>query len=118
MRFKVDENLPAEVVKLLADAGHDGISVLSQKMSGKPDGKVASVCAAESRALITLDLDFADIRIYPPASYPGIIVLRPRQQDKHSVLAIIVRLIPILPTQPLDKHLWIVDETTIRTRTT
>ena len=36
MRFKTDENLPAEVADLLADAGHDASSILGQDMGGTP----------------------------------------------------------------------------------
>ena len=33
--------------------------------------------ARELRMLLSLDLGFADIRMYPPGSHPGIIVFRP-----------------------------------------
>jgi hypothetical protein len=39
--------------------------------------------------LVTLDLDFANIRAYPPAEYPGIVVLRPNKREKRSVLALV-----------------------------
>jgi hypothetical protein len=31
MKFKVDENLPVEVVSVLCDAGHDAISVVEMQ---------------------------------------------------------------------------------------
>jgi predicted nuclease of predicted toxin-antitoxin system len=68
-KFKVDENLPVDVVELLSLAGHDAVSVLDQQLGGRPDPLLASVCQHEGRALVTLDLDFADIRTYPPSSY-------------------------------------------------
>jgi len=42
--------------------------------------------------LVTLDLDFANIRAYPPGEHAGIIVLRSKRQDKLTVLAYIRRL--------------------------
>jgi predicted nuclease of predicted toxin-antitoxin system len=116
MQFKLDENLPVDAAQLLINAGHDALTVLDQNMGGRPDPDVAEVCQREGRALITLDLDFSDIRTYPPANYSGIIVLRPRLQDKTSVLSLIARLLSTLAVEPLDKHLWTVDETSIRIR--
>ena len=71
--FKVDENLPVEATVLLQDAGHEALSVHDQGMVGSTDENIAVVCQAEKRAVVTLDLDFADIRAYPPEDYFGLI---------------------------------------------
>lgn len=116
-RFKIDENLPIEAAEILEDAGHDAVTILAQGMVGELDPKVASVCQAENRALITLDLDFSDIRTYRPGDYTGIIILRPRNQAKQTVLAFVSQLIAVLETgEPLGGHLWIVQETGLRIR--
>ena len=116
-RFKIDENLPIEVAEVLKAAGHDAMTIFDQSMVGNLDPKVASVCKAEGRVLVTLDLDFSDIRTYPPAEFPGIIVLRPRNQAKPTVLALVNQLIALLETgEPLAGHLWIVQETGLRIR--
>jgi predicted nuclease of predicted toxin-antitoxin system len=62
MRFKTDENIPIEVTELLRQHQHDALSVHDQQMAGQADPQVASVCQTEGRALVTFDLDFADIR--------------------------------------------------------
>jgi len=116
-KFKIDENLPVEVAEMLKAAGHDAMTIFDQSMVGDLDPKVASVCKAEGRALVTLDLDFSDIRTYPPAEFRGIIVLRPRNQAKPTVLALVNQLIALLETdEPLAGHLWIVQETGLRIR--
>ena len=76
MRFKLDENLPGSLVATLENAGHDAATVTEQGLQGKPDERVASVCRAEDRILLTLDSGFADIRVYPPTDHPGIVVFR------------------------------------------
>ena len=76
MKFKVDENLPIEVGAILTEAGHDAETVADEALIGAPDPKLADVARDEERALVSLDLDFADIRVYPPHEYPGIIVFR------------------------------------------
>ena len=116
MRFKLDENLPAEAAELLRTKGHGAVTVLEQEMGGNPDGDVAAACQREGRALLTLDTDFADIRTYPPAAYPGIVVLRLEQQDKIYLLAVLQRLLALLDVGDLAGHLWIVDEKRVRVR--
>jgi predicted nuclease of predicted toxin-antitoxin system len=64
MRFKVDENLPVEVVQLLCEAGQEATTVLDQHLGGSRDATVATICYQEWRALVTLDRDFAAIRTY------------------------------------------------------
>jgi predicted nuclease of predicted toxin-antitoxin system len=116
MRFKTDENLPEEFAQILRAAGWDAVTVIAQRLGGKSDPTVASVCAAESRVLITLDTGFGDIRTYPPKQYAGVIVLRPIQQDKPSIIAIANRLVMALRDHPIDGELWIVDDRRVRIR--
>lgn len=116
MKFKVDENLPVDAAQLLRQAGYDAATVSEQHLSGTADSTVASVCRREGRILVTLDLDFADIRTYPPAQYPGFIVLRLKQQDKPRVLEVLGRLTEIFLAEPLERHLWIVEERQVRIR--
>jgi predicted nuclease of predicted toxin-antitoxin system len=84
MRFKVDENLPHEATDLLLSVGHDAMRVLDQRLGGTPDSDLYAICQQEGRVLMTLDLDFSNIRAYPPGESAGIIVLRPVNQDKLS----------------------------------
>ena len=116
MEFKVDENLPVEVADFLRQVGYDAATVVEQHLEGRPDSDIASVCQKEGRILVTLDTDFADIRAYPPAQFPGLIVLRLREQDKPHVLEVIGHLIPLLSSEPLERLLWIVEETRLRIR--
>jgi predicted nuclease of predicted toxin-antitoxin system len=114
MKFKIDENLPVEIVNLLEDNGHNAVTVLEQNVGGKPDSHIGEVCQKEKRALITLDTDFSDIRTYPPNKFHGLIVLRLKRQDKPYVLSVVSRLINILLKEPLQRHLWIVEEGRVR----
>lgn len=116
MKFKIDENLPWEAVELFGDAGYEASSVLGQSMGGASDPDVASECRREQRALLTLDVDLADIRTYTPEEYHGLIVLRLKQQDKVHVVDVMRRLLPALETEPLADRLWIVEEKHIRIR--
>ena len=116
MLFKIDENLPVEVAELLRDSGHDALTVLDQQLGGQPDRTIGGILRDEKRALMTLDLDFADIRAFPPGEYAGLILFRLPVQDKHSILSLVKRVIPLLSREPLVGTLWIVDPTAIRIR--
>lgn len=114
--FKIDENLHPDVASFLREHGHDASTVWDEGLRGTSDADLAQVCRTENRALITLDLDFADIRTYPPERYPGLIVLRVTRQDKSHLLGVIRRVIPLLREETLAQHLWIVDEQNVRIR--
>jgi len=116
MKFKIDENLPLEFAEVLQAAGHDAVTVLEDALSGVTDLEVLSVCRSEDRAIVTLDIDFADIRLYPPEETPGILVFRVRSQDKPHLLSCLRRLIPLMESESLKGRLWIVEEDRIRIR--
>jgi len=116
MRFKTDENLSVTVAELLRQHGHDAMSIDEQQMSGFPDGNVAEVVKSEGRVLITLDLDFSNIQNYPPAEYPGIIVLRPPRQDNATVQALLLKVLPLMTDEKLAGKLWIVEDQKVRVR--
>lgn len=114
MRFKIDENLPIEVAEMLLNEGHDALTVLDQQMCGDTDDQIAAVCQRERRIIVLLDLDFANIRAYPPRDFSGLIVLRLKKQDKVHALEVFKRLLRTLSSEQLEKRLWIVDENRIR----
>jgi predicted nuclease of predicted toxin-antitoxin system len=89
--FKIDENLPKDVAELLRSHGFSVETVEAEGLGGADDNVLAAAIQREHRVLITLDLDFSDIRTYPPEHYSGIIVLRPKAQDKVSIMALLRR---------------------------
>lgn len=116
VKFKLDENLPIEARDDLHNAGHDAVTVADQQLAGQPDRQIANVCRTEGRAVLTLDLDFSDIRAYPPRDYAGIVVLRPAVQSVPTIRRLVGQVIALVPTEPLAGNLWIVDDARIRIR--
>lgn len=94
MIFKVDENMPEETADLLLAAGYDAETVKQEGLSGTDDPVLAALIQQEGRALVTFDLEFGDIRKYPPKDYHGLIVLRSKQQDKWTLLTLVRKFIP------------------------
>lgn len=116
MDIKLDENIPQEAAVIFEDAGHHVSTVIGQGLGGKKDFEVAAACKTESKVLITLDTDSANLGVYPPEDYAGIIVLRLANLAKPHVLSILARLRDSLKTQTPSGALWIVEEHRIRIR--
>lgn len=116
MRVKLDENLPLQLKHLFTDSGHDAVTVLDQEIGGATDADVASVCIAEERVLVTQDIDFADIRTYPPGTHPGLVVFRLSNQTRDALLAVGARVVEMLSNAYPRGQLWIVEDSRVRIR--
>jgi predicted nuclease of predicted toxin-antitoxin system len=97
--LKLDENLAQAHVDFLNGAGYSAERVTDEGLSGADDAVVWQRAVAEGRLFLPLDLDFADVRRFPPGSHPGILLLRPRSRSRDAVLEILER---ILQEQPLN----------------
>lgn len=119
MKFKLDENFGTRTQRLFAGAGHDVITVEAQRLCGCTDQRLFDVCSAETRCLITLDLDFADIRRFPPDGAAGVVVVRLPPNPTLPILEARVRdLLSTLGTRPLAGRIWIVEPGRIRVHQT
>lgn len=116
MKLKIDENLPVECAALLRDVGHEADTVADERLLGAEDTLMASGSKAEGRVLVTLDLDFGNVQAYPPSQHAGIIVLRPKIQDKRTVLLLMRRIALELTRRTPAGELWIVEPDRIRFR--
>ena len=115
MKLKLDENLSERGQALLAAAGHDVSTVALQRLQAEPDKVVIEACRREGRALVTLDLDFANPLDFVPIDYAGIAVLRlPKKATPDELLQAIATLAKGLTLQPLAGKLWIVELDRIR----
>ena len=92
---------------IVQSAGWQCDTVYDEVLSGAEDTRVSAVCRAEGCVLFTIDLDFADIRAYPPAEYEGIVVLRPVKPSRASILRLLERAMPVLSTGWVAHRLWI-----------
>ena len=116
MRFKIDENLPVEAAEILRAGGHECHTVYDERLGGAPDSLVYERCRRERRVLVTLDLDFSDIRAYPPHESPGIVVIRPTELDRDHVIRLFHKTLAAVDRDDVTGALWIVEEDRIRIR--
>ena len=116
MRLKLDENVPHQAVHDLRALGHDVETAVSEGLAGALDSAVLSACTAEDRILVTLDLDFSDMRAYPPGSHRGIWVLRPPRQTIATVVALALAGVRLAATEITEGRLWVIDDARVRIR--
>jgi predicted nuclease of predicted toxin-antitoxin system len=116
LKIKIDENLPGEFGHILRSAGFEADTVGEEELCGADDETVLHRSQAENRVLMTLDLDFSNIRAYPSGNLQGMIVLRPRTQDKLALISLLRRLMVVLGDQSPKGQLWIVEPDRIRFR--
>jgi predicted nuclease of predicted toxin-antitoxin system len=115
-RFKLDENLARVIEIELRQTGHDVKTALEQKLGGRPDSQLLDACRAEDRILVTLDLDFADVRTYPPQDQSGIWVLRPATQSVEATLEVLRSAVGLASIERTANRLWIVQPGRVRVR--
>ena len=116
MHIKVDEDLPAQVVQRLRDRGYDASGVLDQNMGGWKDSRLWQAVQAHSQFLVTADKGFGDIRIYPPETHGGVLLLRPSEDGIRPVLDMLDRVLAAYRIETLAGFLVVATPQSIRIR--
>ena len=78
MKLKLDENLSRHLKHVLENLNYDVLTASDQGLLSQDDITIGKAAKTEGRMLLTLDLEFGDLRKYPPGNHPGIILFRPR----------------------------------------
>jgi predicted nuclease of predicted toxin-antitoxin system len=118
VRFFVDANLPRSVATLLKNHRHEVEFARDIGLGAAPDTQIAARAKATGSALITRDLDFADVRRYPPAVYNGLVVLRLQDGAIAKDIVQAVERFVAIPEflSSLDRRLAIVESHRVRFR--
>ncbi len=116
MKLKLDENLSRHLKPALTGLGHDVLTTADEDLLSHPDTEVAASAAREGRMLLTLDVEFADLRKYPPGSHPGIVLFRPASLGPLSVNAFVERFARSTELSLLHGCVAVVDPHSVRVR--
>ena len=109
MKFLADECVYLVTVRLLRGLGHSVLTVHEAGLDGQPDEQILEFAQNENRILLTADLDFSNIRRYPPKSYCGIIVLKIRPYNANEVHATLQHFLAATNEASIRETLVIVD---------
>lgn len=116
MKIKLDENISRHLKIVVNQKGHEVITVEDEGLLGKPDVEVGAVAKNEGRMLFTLDVEFSNLRKFPPGSHPGIVLFRPQSMGPLSVNRFVTQFLEGTDLASLYGCVVIVDPTRIRIR--
>jgi len=78
---KLDEPLADSLAELVRSHGYPAGTVLGQNWGGLKDPLLWPLVQAAREFFVTTDKGFGDIRVYPPGTHAGILVLRPDRES-------------------------------------
>lgn len=116
MRFKIDENLPSELLADLLQLGHEAHTVFDEGLAGGSDPVVLAAAHAEGWVLLTLDKGIASLAYYPPERFSGIVLFRPDASGRGAVMRFVRERLPDVLELDLPGHLVVVGPSRIRIR--
>ncbi|GAK55212.1 hypothetical protein U27_02044 [Candidatus Vecturithrix granuli] len=116
MRIKVDEDLPSAVVYELREHGYSAMSVIEQGLGGWKDPELWQTVQKEGRFLITADKGFADIRVYPPGTHAGVLLLRPDEDGIRPVMELLDNVLQYYDLQTFSGAVVVANPRGIRVR--
>jgi predicted nuclease of predicted toxin-antitoxin system len=116
VKLKLDENLSRHLKPVLLLLGHDTETADDEGMLSRPDTEVGRAAREAGRILLTLDLEFGDLRKYPPGGHPGIVLFRPRDFGPLSVNRFVERFVRDTNLEELAGCLAIVEPFRVRIR--
>lgn len=82
LTFFMDQCVPDSIIQFLRNAGHEILPLKEHIPKESPDSAVIKKAQQLNTILISLNGDFADIVIYPPTNYNGIIAIQLRNHPE------------------------------------
>lgn len=92
-----DENLDADVVRWLIDAGFDVLDVCLAGLQGSTDGELLRRAVAENRVIVTHDADFGTLAILQGEPVVGLVFLRPGHMNPQFTTGTLGRILAADP---------------------
>jgi len=90
MKILIDADLPRPTADLLRSLGHDATDVRDVGLGAAPDERIAEYAQRHGLCLVTGDFDFADVRVYPPENYSGLVVFAfPDDANRDRILRLV-----------------------------
>ncbi len=116
VKLKLDENLSRHLRQALGNLQHDVTTAAEEGLLSKPDTAVAVAAKDKGRILLTLDVEFADLRKYPPGTHPGVVLFRPRSFGPVTVNRFVEEFVRSSDLRLLAGCVVVVDPTRVRVR--
>ena len=118
LKFLIDECVGLPTIVLLRKLGYMVITAEEAELDGKLDSEILKWAIKEKHVLITEDIEFGNILLYPPESHHGIILLRFRHSLEYKIHNVLLKILEELSIDDFDKTLIVVDADKYRVRRT
>jgi predicted nuclease of predicted toxin-antitoxin system len=96
VRFLIDADLPRSATARVEQYGHQAVNVRDIGLGRARDPDIAAYARQQRMTLLAGDFDYADVRIYPPEEYAGIVIL---ELGRQNASAFVLRLLDELLQQ-------------------
>nr|VFK13867.1 MAG: Predicted nuclease, contains PIN domain, potential toxin-antitoxin system component [Candidatus Kentron sp. LPFa] len=118
MDFLLDANMPRAAQRVLTEAGHFAKHVRELGLGNASDEVIDWFAQVEGLILVTRDLDFSDVRNYPPENSAGRLVLRVDDTSTAREIALLLQRFLALPqlVSQIPGHLVVLDNNRARFR--
>lgn len=116
MNLFADECVFGPTIRFLQTEGHDIVTVHDFSLAGHEDTEILTFATAHHRVLLTIDLDFGNIRHYPPEHHGGVIILRVRPATLAQVHTMLAEFLQTTSQEQLVNTLVVIDHNKIRVR--
>ena len=116
IKLKLDENLSVHLKGILSRMGYNVRTAGEEELLGRPDIEIAAAARKEERVLLTLDLEFGDLRKHPPSNHPGIVLFRPRSLGPLTVNRFIEGFLKSANLEDFPGCIIVVDPSKVRVR--
>lgn len=116
MRFLADMGVSLTTVEVLRKAEHDVVHLRDEDLIRLPDPQIATKAVAESRIVLTFDLDFGDILAATRSEAPSVVIFRLRNQTPAAVNPRLMRVIDACASELAAGAVVIVEDEGFRVR--
>lgn len=116
MSILLDNCVPRRYLRLLREWGYDAHWSGETLAEDADDKDVIALAVQQDAAVLTVDMDFANILEYPPTNYGGIIVMRYQAEEEADVDAALKTTLADLYRDELRQSLVIVSPGRYRIR--
>ncbi len=118
LSFLIDENLPRILMQVLRQRGYKARHILDLLPQGSSDPKIYALAQQSQSILVSRDVEFGNVLLYPPGTHFGIVVIRfPSTVPIETLLTEIPAAIGSLHESELQGSLLILEPGRTRIRT-
>ena len=116
LRFLLDANMPRSMKNALKRLRVDVVDSRDILKPEASDREIFKLACRENRILVTRDLDFSNILLYPPKTHPGIIVMRTRAMKSKRINSLLEFFLKNVPNEHIIQRLVILAPRRFRIR--